>query len=395
MEKQAEDQELDDLLKIVQQSLGDKPPGLVTDMLPICNNVLSLGLRSGLVTSPAEMEAGEEKEVEEELQRVRRSRGGETSLWLLLIYERIYFKASSTRLDVTRLKAEGISEFLDRGSYSSIGAFSNDQPFEVRLPNYAWLMINIFRPLIETHVNKMIGMEFKGVYDELHTFDQCLTMMENSEAQRRYLQRIRKNSGDIPIELNEKIACMKLGYIPGQVQILLDLILTSSAMSTHFVSSILSGPFSNKSLREQVVRGNDLMQLVKVYFHEVPLRPRLRCLEDFLRIRETPSVKRWREVMHEFHREMRSGNQDGILKLKKEFSLASSDLGRAAKLEQSSGWATVLSVPVAVVEALVGLPPIAGITVAVLGSAFSVSASRRRLMNSWVALGNETLKNFD
>ena len=71
----------------------------------------------------------------------------------------------------------------------------------------------------------------------------------------------------------------------------------------------------------------------------------------------------------------------------KEFDRASSLLGRSQKLNKALKFLTLVAVPVSVVEALLGAPPIAGLSVASL-SACGMEVSRRSAKKGgWILFG--------
>lgn len=114
--------------------------------------------------------------------------------------------------------------------------------------------------------------------------------------------------------------------------------------------------------------------------------PRLQSLEDVLRLKDKRQrdIQRLRSVLNEIEHALREGKRQALNKAEREVRQASLELARGNTLDKVSKWTTYISLPVGIIEACFGFPPIAGLTLGFIGTATTLSADVAKAKNGWL-----------
>lgn len=148
-------------------------------------------------------------------------------------------------------------------------------------------------------------------------------------------------------------------------------------------------PYEFEAVPEAAVAGQDAYQTIRVaceeLFGELPV---LTSIDDVLRIKDEnqKDIIRLREVLGGVEESLRECHLSGISKAKHDVELAVRDLNANAKYDKVATWATYLSLPVGIVETLLTLLPVCGITCSALGTAATLASKQTVRQNSWIQI---------
>ena len=114
--------------------------------------------------------------------------------------------------------------------------------------------------------------------------------------------------------------------------------------------------------------------------------PRLASIEDVLRLREEPTIRRLRQRLDAFGKALQTRNGDELELAIQEIQDANASLRRTRRPHRWAQLATYLSLPVAVGELWLGLP-VVGPTLAAIGFGAQTVVGLRELRHDWVLFG--------
>lgn len=128
-------------------------------------------------------------------------------------------------------------------------------------------------------------------------------------------------------------------------------------------------------------------QLARVAISEVfDVVPRVSSLAAALEFREADVFAGYRALLPRFVRHLRGGKEEAAREIRKELRNIQEHLARAAKFRRASRWFSMLSLPVAASETLLGAPGIASLTLGTVGFTLGSSASAVERRNKWLIL---------
>jgi hypothetical protein len=112
--------------------------------------------------------------------------------------------------------------------------------------------------------------------------------------------------------------------------------------------------------------------------------PRIRDLRHALALRRDPNLLSLREMLVEFHKAVQGGEVDAMARARHEVAQAKRAMTRRRGWQPWLDWVTYLALPVGVAEALIGAPPVAGLSLASIGATGTKASSRTKLRHGWV-----------
>ncbi|MCE5319461.1 MAG: hypothetical protein LLG04_19105 [Parachlamydia sp.] len=114
--------------------------------------------------------------------------------------------------------------------------------------------------------------------------------------------------------------------------------------------------------------------------------PRVSSLAEVLRLKEKRSkdIRKMRCVLSEIEQALRQGEAAAVVTAMKYLRKAARDLSRGTTTGKVSRWATYLSLPVGIIEAYNGLPPVAGISIASAGVGSTLISDIAQSKNKWI-----------
>jgi len=115
--------------------------------------------------------------------------------------------------------------------------------------------------------------------------------------------------------------------------------------------------------------------------------PKANTIEDVLRLREDTRVGRFRSRLSEFVQAAQSGDAYAMRDLRGAIQRDSKELGGLDSRKKISKWTTYLSLPVSVIEALTGMPPITGLSIAGVGGVAQVASDAKKRKHDWILFG--------
>ena len=131
----------------------------------------------------------------------------------------------------------------------------------------------------------------------------------------------------------------------------------------------------------------DSYQILRLSFERlIGTLPRLHSLEDVLRLKDKRrrDIRRLRSVLNNIEHELREGKRYALNKAEREVREASLELARGNTLQKVSKWTSYLSLPVGMIEACFGLPPVTGLALKFIGTATTLSADVAKAKNGWL-----------
>lgn len=114
--------------------------------------------------------------------------------------------------------------------------------------------------------------------------------------------------------------------------------------------------------------------------------PALSSIDDVFKIKEKKrkQIERLKEVLSEIEFNLREERHTGYKTAVNHINAAVRDLNRAERLEKVNNWTTYLSLPVGAIEAILSLPPIAGLTLGSVGAIATLKTQRAKEKNDWI-----------
>jgi hypothetical protein len=112
--------------------------------------------------------------------------------------------------------------------------------------------------------------------------------------------------------------------------------------------------------------------------------PRIRGLQHALALRRDPNLRSLREMLVEFHKAVQGGEADAVARARREVAQAKRAMSKRRAWQPWLDWLTYFSLPVGVAEALIGAPPVAGLTLATIGATGTKASARTKSRHGWV-----------
>ena len=117
--------------------------------------------------------------------------------------------------------------------------------------------------------------------------------------------------------------------------------------------------------------------------------PKFESFHDVLRIKDKQrqDIKRLQNVISELEATLvECGNEKMITQAVNNVSKANKELLRLKQYEKVSKWTTYLSIPIAVSEIVMQLPPILGMSLAGIGTSATLKAEHSKKQSGWVSV---------
>lgn len=128
--------------------------------------------------------------------------------------------------------------------------------------------------------------------------------------------------------------------------------------------------------------------LVRTILHEEGhFFPKIQDIEHALKLRRNPHLRSFREQLKEFHVHLSKGDREGLEAVRKEVTRAKRSMERKGLWDRGLNWLTYMSLPAGLAESLLGGPPIAGTSMAVLSAAGTAISTRKAKSSEWVLFG--------
>ena len=112
--------------------------------------------------------------------------------------------------------------------------------------------------------------------------------------------------------------------------------------------------------------------------------PHIRDIRHALALRRDPNLMSLREMLREFHKAVQFGEVDAVVAARREVGRARRAIEKRESWQRRLDWVTYLSVPLGIAEGLAGIPPIAGMSFAVLGATGAAAMARAKQRHGWV-----------
>ncbi len=145
----------------------------------------------------------------------------------------------------------------------------------------------------------------------------------------------------------------------------------------------------DKALKNSIIPSDsNYWQAYQIYLDEIEIFPELRSINDVLRLRRRPEVKRLREHLSEWSTQLRDGNRDAEKEMRHQIRRATHELKHLGTMRKVGWWSTVMSLPVGIVELLVSSPGVGGLVLAALGTSSLVRSERIKKQHGWLLIGN-------
>lgn len=115
--------------------------------------------------------------------------------------------------------------------------------------------------------------------------------------------------------------------------------------------------------------------------------PRVDNIEHALLLREDANFRSFRQQLGLFHKALLKGDEQGLGQMAREARLAMRHYKENARVGTFLNWTTYIALPTAVVETLLGGPPVVGISLAALSTGLTMYAEARKQSYQWVLFG--------
>lgn len=128
-----------------------------------------------------------------------------------------------------------------------------------------------------------------------------------------------------------------------------------------------------------------LFRIVATGLGKLTYRP---TLKESLKLAEEPATQALRDQLPEWIDELSKGNLATVEKVQREIQQATSALERLSPVKSTGTLTTWLAVPVSLTELFLGLPPVLGITVSLIGKGASAATVLVEKKYKWAMFGN-------
>ena len=137
---------------------------------------------------------------------------------------------------------------------------------------------------------------------------------------------------------------------------------------------------------EQLMETYQILRIA--YENSIGSLPKLNSIDDVLILKEKrrTDIKRLNTVLNEIEFNLRIGQKSALKTAKKRISKASKELSRGNSIAKVNKWITYLSLPVSIVEAMLGVPPMMGIATGSIGIVSTLSPEVIKRRNGWLQI---------
>jgi hypothetical protein len=129
---------------------------------------------------------------------------------------------------------------------------------------------------------------------------------------------------------------------------------------------------------------NHFVVLRTVLAEDRGVLPRIRNIRHALALRRDPNLRSLRKVLVEFNTAVQQGNTNELALARREVARAKRAMKRRESWQRRLDWVSYFSLPIGVAEGLTGAPPIAGLSLAVLGATGTAAMSAANRRHGWV-----------
>lgn len=154
------------------------------------------------------------------------------------------------------------------------------------------------------------------------------------------------------------------------------------------------GNILNRAVAEtrtaEVPKTDEVILAIRVLLRTVRFVPDISSVEDALQIRESRELASLRSVLSDWTEAMKAGDLAAEADIRQAIERATDAMRWAGRCRAVAGLSTYLAVPVTIGEALLGMPPVAGLTAGIVGASSQAIASVSTWRNKWVLLGSQT-----
>jgi len=126
----------------------------------------------------------------------------------------------------------------------------------------------------------------------------------------------------------------------------------------------------------------------QIYLEEIEIFPDLRTINDVIRLRQKPEIKKVRNSLREWSLCIRAGEENAEKEMRKEIKNAIHKVKRLGPVKKIGWWSAVMSLPIGIAELLIGSPGIGGLILASLGTASLIYSRKMKKQNDWFLIGN-------
>jgi len=151
-------------------------------------------------------------------------------------------------------------------------------------------------------------------------------------------------------------------------------------------SSLISWPSATQPppLQSTPQAKSEEWVVVRALLNELNQVPQPMSIEQARRYRESHRVRALWIQIEQWTSALRVGDLKLETEIRESLTSTSRQLAAAETWSRLAGWASCFSIPVAVVELLAGLPPVAGFAVGAIGGMFGASSRLMRWKNRWL-----------
>ena len=130
---------------------------------------------------------------------------------------------------------------------------------------------------------------------------------------------------------------------------------------------------------------DSLLATVRVFIEETINLPWPASIDDAIQIRGRKEIRSLRKQLQRWSEAVKEGDGPAQEEIRQGISKASNAVRTAGRCLTIAGWTTYASLPVTTIEALAGLPPIGGFTLATVGVAAQATGDAISWRNRWMA----------
>jgi len=175
----------------------------------------------------------------------------------------------------------------------------------------------------------------------------------------------------------------KLGLIDRETCRLQAMILASSKLEKPTKSNMNLDAIP--ALTSEFENAEATLRAYKLYLNEVTLVPRLRTIQDVLRLRDDPRVEAFRTAIFSWADALSEGDIGEETRIRREIRKASKNLAKLGAYRKVAGWVSVVSIPISIASALTGVP--AGLALTPIGPAIAMGTYIKEKKLQWLLFG--------
>lgn len=197
-----------------------------------------------------------------------------------------------------------------------------------------------------------------------------------------------------PVKFHQNIVMNYIYFLFNWLEVNVDNLLWDINLSYSYNAIILNSEYDIEriGLNQEVNPKDDFntYRTLKVELKKIiGVLPHANSLEEifYLKDKHEKDIIRLRTVIDELEYVLREyGKEKMIIEASNNIKKASKELAKTDKLDEVSKWATYLSVPTTVVETILSLPPIAGLSLGIAGTYTTKKANDIKRKNNWLSV---------